>query len=70
MNTMLYRLADGLLLLKCYDKNGVVTPHLGHLSIDPALGGYPTKKKKILIFVCNNSNIHVILFSYKLALNK
>ena len=27
------------------EQNGVVTPDLGHPSIDPALGGYPTKKK-------------------------
>ena len=27
-------------------QNGVVTPHLGHLSIDPALGGYQTTIKK------------------------
>ena len=25
---------------------GVVTLLLGHLSIDPALGGYPTKKER------------------------
>ena len=25
-------------------QNGVVTLHLGHPSIDPALDGYPTKK--------------------------
>ena len=24
-------------------QNGVVTPHLGYPSVDPALGGYPTK---------------------------
>ena len=37
-----YAVADDVLL----QQNGVVTPHLGHLSIDSALGGYPTKKKK------------------------
>ena len=33
-----------LLLVKCYDKKGVVTLQLGHLSFDLASGGYPTKK--------------------------
>ena len=36
-------------------QNGVVTPHLGHPSIDPALGGYPTKKGEI--FFCHNSHL-------------
>ena len=36
---------DAMLLLVtcCYNKNGVVTPHLGHPSIDPAKGGYKKK---------------------------
>ena len=34
-----YAVADNMLL----QQNGVVTPHLGHPSIDQALGGYPTK---------------------------
>ena len=35
-----------------WQQNGVVTPHLGYPSIDPALGGYPTKKylKNFIIF--------------------
>ena len=35
-----------LLLVKCYDKEGVVTLQLGHPSFDLASGGYLTKKKK------------------------
>ena len=34
-----------LLLVKCFDKKGVVTLQLGHHFFDLALGGYPTKKK-------------------------
>ena len=33
-----------LLLVKCYDKKGVVTLQLGHPYFDLASGGYPTKK--------------------------
>ena len=42
---MLYK-AVRLLLVKCYDNKMVeVTLQLGHLSIDSASGGSPTKKK-------------------------
>ena len=37
-------IAGMLLLVKCYDKKGVVTLQLGHPSFDLASGGYPTKK--------------------------
>ena len=30
-------------------QNGIVTPHLGHPSINPALGGYPTTTKKTIL---------------------
>ena len=38
-------------------QNGVVTPHLGHPSIDPALDGYPTKKKVLF------NDFHLMLLS-------
>ena len=42
-----------LLLVKCYNKKVFVTLQLGHISVDSATGGKPTKKMQITFFLKN-----------------